>query len=121
MKRLVKYLYTTKNAGSRYSSGNKNPSRLTGIKISNKVALTGEIDLNGNIKKIGGLISKILGGYKAGIKTVIIPKENAPDLELIKKEGLMPKALKVILIDHVKDLIKKGLVANDLEFNYDNI
>jgi ATP-dependent Lon protease len=96
-------------------------SRLTGVPIKNTIATTGEIDLNGNIKKIGGLISKILGGYKAGIKTVIIPKENAHDLELIKKEGLMPKALKVILIDHVKDLIKKGLVANDLEFNYDNI
>jgi ATP-dependent Lon protease len=96
-------------------------SRLTGVPIKNTIATTGEIDLNGNIKKIGGLISKILGGYKAGIKTVIIPKENEHDYELIKKEGLMPKALKVILIDHVKELLDKGLVGNDLEFNYDNI
>ena len=96
-------------------------SRLTGVPIKNTVATTGEIDLNGNIKKIGGLISKILGGYKAGIKTVIIPKENSQDLEMIKKEGLMPKSLKVILISSIKELINKGLVTNDLEFNYENI
>ena len=96
-------------------------SRLTGVPIKNTIGTTGEIDLNGNIKKIGGLVSKILGGYKAGLKTIIIPKENEQDYELIKKEGLMPKNLKVILIKNIKDLLNKGLVANDLDFNYDNI
>ena len=96
-------------------------SRLTGVPVKNTIATTGEIDLNGNIKKIGGLSSKILGAYKAGIQTIFIPKENNDDLELIKKDKLIPAELKIILISHIKDLIDYCLVNNDLEFNYDNI
>ena len=50
--------------------------------------MTGEIDLNGNIKKIGGLTSKLSGAKKAGVKTVLIPYKNLDDLELIRKKNL---------------------------------
>ena len=46
-------------------------SLLCGIKVTNKVALTGEIDLNGSIHEIGGLESKIEGGKSAGVKKVL--------------------------------------------------
>ena len=96
-------------------------SRLTGVPILNTIATTGEIDLNGNIKKIGGLSSKILGAYKAGIKKIFIPKENKNDLDNIKKDNLLPTEVEIVLITHIKDLVANGLVKNDLIFNYDNI
>ena len=54
--------------------------------ISNKVALSGEITLNGFVKKVGGIKEKLVGAYNNGIKTVFIPKENHNDLELVPKE-----------------------------------
>ena len=45
-------------------------SQLTQIPVKNDIAMTGEIDLNGNIKQIGGLISKLNGAKKAGVKKV---------------------------------------------------
>jgi len=92
-------------------------SRLTGVPIINTIATTGEIDLNGNIKKIGGLCSKILGAHKAGVKKIFIPEENKNDLELIKKDNLLPNVT-VVLINHISELVKEGLVSNDLEFKF---
>lgn len=54
-------------------------SLLTNKKIKNNYAITGEIDLNGNITAIGGLELKILGGIRAGIKNFIFPLENEDD------------------------------------------
>ena len=58
--------------------------------------MTGEIDLSGNIKKIGGLISKLSGAKKAGVKTVLIPNENLEDLELIRKKIYLMKIIILI-------------------------
>ncbi|MDD6012407.1 MAG: magnesium chelatase domain-containing protein, partial [Oscillospiraceae bacterium] len=55
-------------------------SALTGRKVNRKVAMTGEISLTGRVMKIGGLKEKSMAAYKAGVNTVIIPKENEPDL-----------------------------------------
>lgn len=54
-------------------------SSLTGRKISKKVAMTGEITITGRILPIGGLKEKSLAAYRAGIKTILIPKENMAD------------------------------------------
>lgn len=97
-------------------------SRLSNVAIKNIIALTGEIDLKGNIKKIGGLTAKLLGAHKAGVLEVFIPEENKEDLDLIQKENILPnKNFKVTLVDSIKDLIENCLVDNDLEFNYENI
>ena len=55
-------------------------SRLCNIKVNNKIALTGEIDLNGNVKKIGGLKAKIEGAKRAGVELVLVPTENEQEL-----------------------------------------
>ena len=61
-------------------------SELTGIAIKQNVAMTGEISLKGRAMQIGGLKEKSMAAYKAGCDTVIIPEENAKDLDEISDE-----------------------------------
>lgn len=56
-------------------------SALGGIPVNQKVAMTGEISLRGRVLPIGGLREKTMAAYKAGIKTVVIPQKNLPDLK----------------------------------------
>ncbi len=61
-------------------------SLLTGIKVDPDVAMTGEITLTGQVLPIGGLKEKVLGAKRAGIRKIILPKRNEPDLDDIPKE-----------------------------------
>jgi ATP-dependent Lon protease len=66
-------------------------SALTGIPVRSDVAMTGEITLRGEVTAIGGLKEKLLAALRGGIKTVLIPEENAKDLQDIPdnvKSGL---------------------------------
>jgi ATP-dependent Lon protease len=54
--------------------------------VRNDVAMTGEITISGRVLPIGGLKEKILGAVRAGITTIVIPKENEPDLEDLTEE-----------------------------------
>ena len=56
-------------------------SALTGIPVRADVAMTGEITLRGEVTEIGGLKEKLLAAHRGGIKTVLIPEENAKDLQ----------------------------------------
>jgi ATP-dependent Lon protease len=61
-------------------------SLLNKLKIKNDIAITGEINLQGEITAIGGLETKIIGGIRAGIKTFIFPEANKRDFEEVKKK-----------------------------------
>jgi ATP-dependent Lon protease len=74
-------------------------SVMTGIPVRSDVAMTGEITLRGQVLRIGGLKEKLLAAHRGGIKTVVIPEENEPDLKEIPdniKADLTIKAVKWI-------------------------
>ncbi len=82
-------------------------SLLTGRKPQPKLAMTGEVNLSGDVMPIGGLKEKALAAHRAGIKTVIIPEENQKDLVDIPAE--IRKELKFIPLASVKDVIETAL------------
>ncbi len=82
-------------------------SAITKIPVKRTVAMTGEISLRGRVMAIGGLKEKILAAHRGGIKMIICPKENEKDLKDIPKEVL--KELKVILVDHVDQVLINAL------------
>jgi ATP-dependent Lon protease len=83
-------------------------SVLTGIPIRRDVAMTGEITLRGRVLPIGGLKEKLLAAMRAGITTVYFPKDNEKDLAEIPDS--VKKALKLIPVAHVDEVIRQALV-----------
>jgi ATP-dependent Lon protease len=71
------------------------------------IAMTGEITLRGRVLPIGGVKEKVLGAVRAGIKTIILPKENAPDLEDLPEE--VRKTLDVHLVEEVGEVLTLAL------------
>lgn len=82
-------------------------SAITKIPVKRTVAMTGEVSLRGKVLAIGGLKEKVLAAHRGGIKVIICPKENEKDLKDIPKEVL--KELKVILVDHVDQVLINAL------------
>ena len=80
-------------------------SSLTGKKISNKIAMTGEMSLKGNILPIGGLKEKAIGAYNSEVNKIYIPKENEKDLEDIPNE--IKDNLKIILVSKYEEIYKQ--------------
>jgi ATP-dependent Lon protease len=62
-------------------------SAMSGRPVRKDVAMTGEITLRGRVLPIGGLKEKVLGALRAGIKTIVLPKDNEGDLEDIPEEA----------------------------------
>ena len=92
-------------------------SLLTGIPVNNKVALTGEIDLNGSVHIIGGLDIKIDGGKQAGVETILCPKQNHNDLEIIQLEKPeILEGIKIVEVETIWEVLDLALMENDLEF-----
>jgi ATP-dependent Lon protease len=82
-------------------------SILTGKAVDKDVAMTGEITLRGRVLPVGGIKEKVLGAYRAGIKTVILPAQNKNDFKKIPKEA--KKKLKFVLIDNVEEALKVAI------------
>ena len=88
-------------------------SALTGAPVRSDVAMTGEITLRGRVLPIGGLREKTMAAMRAGVKTVIIPAENEPDLAEI--DQTVRKALNFVPTDHVDKVLDLTLVRNAAE------
>lgn len=83
-------------------------SALSGKKIRSDVAMTGEITLHGDVLPIGGLREKTMAAYKAGIKTVIIPVDNKPDLEEI--DDVVKNSIEFVFAKTLNDVLDTALV-----------
>ncbi len=88
-------------------------SALTGIPVRHDIAMTGEITLRGRVMAIGGLREKTMAALRAGVKTVIIPAENEPDLEKI--DPLVRKQLNFLPTEHVDNILNLALVRGGEE------
>lgn len=78
-------------------------SELSGIKVRSDVAMTGEITLRGRVLAIGGLREKTMAAYKAGIKTVIVPSANKPDLEEVDEK--VRESLDFVFAKTIEDVL----------------
>lgn len=83
-------------------------SAVTGKKVRADVAMTGEITLRGRVLPIGGLKEKLLAAKSAGIRTVIVPKENMPDIGEISSE--ITKGLNIVPVSQMNEVLKTALV-----------
>ncbi len=83
-------------------------STLTGIPVRRDVAMTGEITLRGKVLPVGGIREKVLAAHRAGIKKILLPKDNEPDIAEIPAAAR--KQLEFILIDHVDRALEEALV-----------
>jgi ATP-dependent Lon protease len=82
-------------------------SLISGSKIKPRVGMTGEITLRGQVLPIGGVKEKVLAAHRNGLRTVILPRRNEPDLEDVAEE--VRKEMKFVLVDTVDDVMKAAL------------
>jgi ATP-dependent Lon protease len=86
-------------------------SALLRIPVRRNVAMTGEITLRGRVMPIGGLKEKMLAAHRAGIDTLVIPRENRKDLREIPRRVL--NASRVLLVEHMDEVLREALVLSD--------
>ena len=84
-------------------------SAVTETKVRADLAMTGEITLRGRVLPIGGLKEKLLAAKSAGIRTVLVPKENVPDVEELSSE--ITKGLEIIPVETMTEVLKEALVS----------
>jgi ATP-dependent Lon protease len=79
--------------------------------VRSDVGMTGEVTLRGRVLPVGGIKMKVLAAHRAGLKTVILPKRNARDLDDIPDE--VHNAMQFILVDRIDEAIDVGLAPDD--------
>ncbi|MFZ0424339.1 MAG: endopeptidase La [Xanthobacteraceae bacterium] len=84
-------------------------SVMTGIAVHRDVAMTGEITLRGRVLRIGGLKEKLLAAHRGGIKTVLIPEENAKDL--VEINDSIKSGLDIIPVSRMDEVLARALVS----------
>jgi ATP-dependent Lon protease len=88
-------------------------SALTGIPVSRHVAMTGEITLRGRVLPIGGLKEKALSAHRAGIRHILIPKDNQKDLDDVPES--VRRDLTFTLVEHMDEVLPRALVRDPRE------
>lgn len=86
-------------------------SALTGRKVKKEVGMTGEMTLRGRVLPIGGLKEKSMSAHRAGLQTIIIPKDNEKDLEDVP--GSVREELTYVLVSHLDEVIEHALGEKD--------
>jgi ATP-dependent Lon protease len=84
-------------------------SALTGKYVNREVGMTGEMTLRGRVLPIGGVKEKTLSAHRAGIKTIILPKDNEKDIDDIPES--VRGELTFILVSHIDEVLEKALVG----------
>src|SRR5205814_7217707 len=82
-------------------------SLLSGRAVRNEVGMTGEVTLQGKVLPIGGVKQKLLAAHRAGLKEVILPRRNEPDLDDVPAEVL--KEIEIHLASDVGEVIQLAL------------
>ena len=82
-------------------------SAVTERKVRADLAMTGEVTLRGRVLPIGGLKEKLLAAKNAGMKTVLVPKENKADVEEISTE--ITKGLEILYVENMDEVLRKAL------------
>ncbi len=83
-------------------------SALTDLPVRKDVAMTGEITLRGKVLPVGGIKEKVLAAHRAGIRTILLPKENEADIDDIP--AVVRKQLKFVLLDRAQEALEYALV-----------
>ena len=83
-------------------------SALSGRPVDQTVAMTGEITLRGRVLPIGGVKEKLLAAYRAGVQTILLPKENKKDLEDVPMHVL--SRFRILLVENAEDVLKVALI-----------
>jgi ATP-dependent Lon protease len=83
-------------------------SALTRTPVRREIAMTGEITLRGKVLPVGGIREKVLAAHRAGIKKVLLPKENGKDLEEIP--AIVKKDMEFVLIENADEALDQALV-----------
>ncbi len=94
-------------------------SALTGIEVRKDIAMTGEINLRGYVTEIGGLKEKLLAALRGGIKKVMIPKDNAKDLEEIPAN--VKKGLEIVPVGTIEEVLAHALVSMPVPLDKDSV
>ncbi len=82
-------------------------SSITNIPVNREIAMTGEVTITGQVLQIGGLKEKLLAAHRAGVKKVLIPKENEKDLADIPKK--VREDIKIIPVETADEVLKIAL------------
>ena len=83
-------------------------SAVTGRKVLSSVAMTGEVTLRGHVLMIGGLKEKLLAAKQAGIKTVLVPWKNQPDVAELSKE--ITGGMEIVYVREMEEVIERAFV-----------
>ena len=83
-------------------------SSITNIPVNREIAMTGEVTITGQVLQIGGLKEKLLAAHRAGVKKVLIPKENEKDLVDIPKK--VREDIKIIPVETADEVLKIALI-----------